>query len=122
MRKYSIQTAFFAFCLLHVVLYTVVNVGAAEDDPNTQSVFNVRSFGAVGDGTHLDTRAIQAAVDACSKAGGGRVFVPPGRYLIGTLVLKNNVDLHLSAASIRGRLMPVQSPAPAEFSFHRAGI
>lgn len=52
---------------------------------------NVRSFGAKGDGTTLDTAAIQKALDT----GADRVIVPPGTYLTGTLWLKSNTDLHL---------------------------
>lgn len=61
--------------------------------------FSVRRFGAAGDGLHLDTRAIQAAIDACAAAKGGIVFVPPGKYLSGTIFLKSNVTLHLAAAA-----------------------
>jgi hypothetical protein len=61
------------------------------------AIFSVCDFGAQGDGLALDTRAIQAAIDACTQAGGGTVFVPAGDYLTGTLLLKDNVDLHLAA-------------------------
>lgn len=62
--------------------------------------FDVRSFGAKGDGVTKDTRAIQAAIDACSRAGGGRVFFPVGRFLTGSLTLKDNVTLHLSPTAV----------------------
>ena len=45
------------------------------------SVFDPRDFGAKADGQTLDTKAIQAAVDACAKAGGGRVYLHDGRFL-----------------------------------------
>jgi hypothetical protein len=60
------------------------------------SVFDVREFGAAGDGTGNDTVAIQRAIDAASDAGGGRVLLPAGRYLSGTLFLKDNVTLHIA--------------------------
>lgn len=75
-------------------------LSAAEANGARELIFNVRTFGAVGDGTHLDTPAIQAAVDACSKAGGGVVLVPPGKYLIGTLFLKSNVHLDLTSTAV----------------------
>ncbi len=62
-------------------------------------VFNVRDFGAVGDGAALDTRAVQAAIDACGADGGGTVLVPAGTFRIGTVELKSDVTLHLAAAA-----------------------
>lgn len=62
--------------------------------------FNVRDFGAVGDGRQLDTAAIQAAVDAAAKAGGGNVVLPAGSYLSGTVFLKDHVELYLEAGSV----------------------
>ena len=64
------------------------------------SVFNPREFGAVGDGVSLDSPAINAAIDACTKAGGGMVYCSPGKYLCGTVVLKSNVTLYLEAGAV----------------------
>jgi polygalacturonase len=58
--------------------------------------FNVADYGAVGNGTTLCTRAIQKAVDACSAAGGGTVYIPAGQYLSGAIFLKSNVTLNVS--------------------------
>ena len=60
---------------------------------------SVRDFGAAGDGATLDTQALQAAIDACAQTGGGTVFVPPGKYLTGSLFLKSRVTLHLDAGA-----------------------
>jgi hypothetical protein len=62
-------------------------------------LFDVSRFGASGDGRHLDTTAIQTAIDACSANRGGTVLLAPGTYLSGTLFLKNNVTLHLEPAA-----------------------
>jgi hypothetical protein len=64
------------------------------------SLFLPRQFGAVGDGKALDSPAINAAIDACTKAGGGVVYCPPGRYLCGTVELKSNVTLYLEAGAV----------------------
>ncbi|HWC99078.1 MAG TPA: glycoside hydrolase family 28 protein [Candidatus Sulfopaludibacter sp.] len=61
--------------------------------------FDVRDSGAKGDGKTKDTAAIQKAVDACAQAGGGIVYVSPGTYLSGTIVLKSNVTFHLEAGA-----------------------
>ena len=57
--------------------------------------FDVRTFGARGDGASKDTAAVQRALDACAQAGGGRVTVPTGTYLIGSIFLGDNTELHL---------------------------
>lgn len=60
-------------------------------------VYNIRSYGAKGDGKTVDTRALQAAIDACTGDGGGTVLVPAGTFVIGTTELKSNVTLHIAA-------------------------
>jgi len=58
-------------------------------------VVNVLDFGAVGDGRTLSTAAIQAAINACAAAGGGKVLVPAGRYLTGPIFLKSNLEFEI---------------------------
>jgi hypothetical protein len=62
-------------------------------------VYNIRDFGAKGDGKTLDTAALQAAIDTCTHDGGGTVLVPSGTFVIGTTELKSNVTLHLAASA-----------------------
>lgn len=57
--------------------------------------YDIRNYGAAGDGTADDTQAIQAAVDACFGDGGGQVFCPGGIYMCSSVQLKSNVDLYL---------------------------
>lgn len=57
--------------------------------------YPITDFGARGDGKTLNTEAIQAAIDRCHVAGGGRVLVAGGDYVTGTLFLKDHVDLHV---------------------------
>ena len=61
--------------------------------------FNVRDFGAIGDGIHLETKSLQATLNACAARGGGVLYFPPGRYLSGTIFLKSNITLILEAGA-----------------------
>ena len=72
--------------------------------------YNIRDFGAISDGKTNNAAAIQAAVDACALAGGGRVTVSGGTYLTGTVVLRSNVELHLAADGVL-----LASPKRADF-------
>ena len=70
--------------------------GTAQSAP---AFLNVKDFGALGDGIKLDSVSINRAIDACSERGGGLVYVPPGIYLSGTVILKSNVTLYLEAGA-----------------------
>ena len=59
-------------------------------------MYSIADYGAKPDGKTLCTAAVQSAIDACARAGGGRVTVPAGIWLTGTVWLKSNVELHLS--------------------------
>ncbi|MEW6653502.1 MAG: glycoside hydrolase family 28 protein [Bacteroidota bacterium] len=61
--------------------------------------FNIKEYGAVGDGMTLNTEAFAKAIDACSKAGGGKVIVPAGMWLTGPIHFKSSVNLHLEIGS-----------------------
>ncbi|MCU0394901.1 MAG: glycosyl hydrolase family 28 protein [Chitinophagaceae bacterium] len=65
-----------------------------------QQVFSVKQYGAAGDGKTLDKKAIQQAVDAAARRGGGTVVLPaPGVYLSGTIHLRSHVELHIEAGA-----------------------
>jgi hypothetical protein len=78
------------------------------------NTISVRDYGAIGDGITLDTIAIQAAIDACSNMGGGRVHLSVGNYLTGTIILKNNVTFYLeSGARLLGSTSLADYPVQA---------
>jgi len=60
-------------------------------------MLTVTQHGMCGDGVSNDTAAIQAAIDAAAAHGGGTVVVPPGRYRVGTVFLRDRIRLHLEA-------------------------
>ncbi|AHF15534.1 glycoside hydrolase family 28 protein [Niabella soli] len=104
-------------------LFKTASAGAAEPAPadpeNAVGIYNVKAFGAKGDGKTLDTKAIQTAIDTCNRNKGGTVFFPPGIFVSGTLQLKSNVTLYLSAqATLLGTTDGKQYFAAAEIPLH----
>jgi polygalacturonase len=77
--------------------------------------FNVRTFGAKGDGKTLDTPSINSAIAACAHGGGGTVYVPAGTYLCGSVHLQSYVHLYLDAgATILGAPQKLNAYDPVE--------
>jgi polygalacturonase len=72
----------------------------SEEAPASAGVFDVRQFGAIGDGRTLDTAAIQRALDECGTAGGGIVRFPAGTYLSQPIFLHGRTTLRLEAGAI----------------------
>jgi len=96
--------------LIPFVVFAVALAGAVHAD-SPSSRFNIRDYGATGNGQQLVTKAFASAIAACVNAGGGTVYVPPGRYLTGTIELKSNVTLQLEAgATILGSENPDDYP------------
>ena len=63
-------------------------------------MFDVMKYGARGDGSGNDSAAIQKAIDACSKAGGGRVVIPSGKVCrCGPFKLASHIDLHIETGA-----------------------
>lgn len=93
-------------------------LGKVTSQATSTGVFNVRDYGAKGDGIALDTAAINQAIEACTTAGAGQVLIPPGRYLSGTVHLRSNVTLFLAAgATLVGTANLAEYRAPGVPSF-----
>ena len=75
---------------------------------NASGHFNVRDFGAKGDGTHIDSPAINAAIDAAAKAGGGTVYLPAGIYSSYSIRLKSNISLYLDHGAVFKAAVPTE--------------
>ena len=73
------------------------NEGVNRQDPKTSEakIFNIKSYGAIGDSITMDTKSIQNAIDDCNSNGGGKIWIPAGKYQIGTIWLKSNITLSL---------------------------
>jgi polygalacturonase len=70
-------------------------------------VFDVRQYGATGDGKTLDTDAVNRTIEAAAAASGGVVLFPPGTYLCFSIHLKSHVHLHLEqGATIEAAASP----------------
>src|SRR5690242_12208809 len=64
--------------------------------PAEKDYYNVKDYGARGDGTTLNSKAINAAIAAAAAAGGGTVYFPAGDYLTGSIHLQSNIALYIS--------------------------
>lgn len=83
--------------ILALLLVLTGCAGVCQASPNS---FNVRDFGAIGDGTNNDTAAFQKTLGSCAAAGGGKVLVPPGNYLIGSVEMSARTALILEKGSV----------------------
>ncbi|MFY0625801.1 MAG: glycoside hydrolase family 28 protein [Reichenbachiella sp.] len=82
------------FSLIIVIIITSTLKSYSKD-------YNVLEYGAKADGVSIDTKAVQKAIDACASGGGGKVIIPSGKVVvIGTIYLKDFVNLHVEIGSV----------------------
>jgi unsaturated rhamnogalacturonyl hydrolase len=113
MKKYFLTIL--ALSMINITFYSLAkensNVAVSWDSAKTilsgikelkfpDRDFIITDYGAVAGSSKDSTGAIAKAIDACSKAGGGRVVVPSGVFLTGAIHLKSNVDIYLAEGSI----------------------
>jgi polygalacturonase len=101
--------------LLAITFQTIIAVAPAHALGATGAC-NPREYGAKGDGVSKDTAAIQTAIDACTRQGGGTVRLLAGTYLSAPIVLKNNITLQLDkGATLLGSTDHTDYPPKTEF-------
>lgn len=89
-----------------LVFIQLVSISLAQTYPVVRltdfkkDTFNILKYTAKPDGITLNTKAINSAIDACSKSGGGVVLIPGGLWLTGPVVLKSNVNLHVNRDAV----------------------
>jgi polygalacturonase len=86
--------------ILALAVICFILLGSSRSNSATVTSFNIRDFGAIGDGTNKDTVAFQKTLDACAVSGGGEVLVPAGKYLIGSVQIGNRTILRLETNSV----------------------
>ncbi|MFZ0337385.1 MAG: glycosyl hydrolase family 28-related protein, partial [Terracidiphilus sp.] len=94
---------------------------AGRDKPSSTiptAIFNVRQYGATGDGKTLDTDAVNRAIAAAAAAGGGTVLFPAGVYLCFSIHLQSYVHLYLDAGAT---ILAAESPKPGETTGYNGG-
>ncbi len=98
-----------------VFLWMTINLSAKE--------YNITEYGAKSDTTFLSTKAIQAAIDDCNRNNGGKVMIPSGNYLSGTLYFRSNVTINLEkGATLYGSKHLIDYPEnQPEYTFYRKG-
>ena len=94
--------------LLAAIISALPLIARAADEPSLPAVvlptipdktFTITDYGAVGDGKTMNTAAIQKTIDAASAAGGGKVVVPPGKFLTAPFHLASSINLNLPAGA-----------------------
>ncbi len=86
--------------------------------PGIPGVFDVRTYGAVGDGKTVDSPAINKAIEAAAAAGGGTVMFPPGNWLTFSIRMKSHVGLYLCQAAT---IIAADSPLPGQTTGYNGG-
>ena len=106
------------FCTrrLTAAIPAILILAASASVLHAAAVCDVQTYGAKGDGATKDTAAIQSAIDACEKKGGGTVHLKAGTYVSAPIVLKSNITLQLDkGATLLGSPDHADYPPKEEF-------
>ncbi len=114
-RPAASWTLILALAIIGILPLGAPGVQAMAGEAPGAAAYNVRSFGAIGDGKAIDSPAIDKAIEAAAAAGGGTVVLPPGTYLCGSIHLRSNIQLLIDAgATILGAPEKANAYDPAE--------
>src|SRR6202012_6273316 len=86
---------------IHVLMLLVLASSASAKNKPTIN-YNVKDYGATGDGVTLDSKAINKVIDAAAAVGGGTVYLPAGNYLSGSIHLKSHIALFIDQGGTIG--------------------
>ena len=103
--------------LASTVGHVALAQSTAEPHP-VETIYDVRRFGATGDGKTVDSPAINKAIEAVAAAGGGTLVFPAGTYLTFSIRLKSHVELYLGAGCT---ILAADSPKPGEATGYNGG-
>ncbi|MBB5058536.1 polygalacturonase [Granulicella aggregans] len=98
--------------------HAAARANSAQSASTLASIFDIRTYGAVGDGKALDTNAINAAIAAAAASGGGTVYFPAGTWLTFSIRLQSNVALYLAQGCI---LLAADSPLLGQTTGYNGG-
>ncbi|MXV15188.1 glycoside hydrolase family 28 protein [Hufsiella ginkgonis] len=85
--------------MIKKIVFVLLSLSSVFLKANAQSYYNVVKYGAKNDSSRLATAAIARAIDAASKAGGGTVYFPAGKYLTGPIRLESNIVIDIDAGA-----------------------
>jgi len=95
--RVGVREAFWALCLVFVTLFVSNRAGAAT---GSRVVYNILDYGAKADASTSATAAFRQAIQAARSAGGGTIYVPPGKYTSGPIELFSNMTLEIDAGAV----------------------
>ncbi len=121
MRRDFLRTGSLGFAAAALPAASFAASGGLSAAPAAPSMgnFDVRTYGATGDGKTLDTAAVNRAIDAAAAVGGGVVVFPAGSYLCISIRLKSQVHLHLLQGSA---IVAADSPLPGDQTGYHGGV
>ncbi len=93
MRNNKINNTYLFSALFFLFIQLIITQVKSQN----MRTYNILDYGAERSESILSTSSIQKAIDECSQNGGGIVLIPHGKFVTGTIFLKQNVNLHLAA-------------------------